>query len=101
MGATPLAVLVLAVINFVRATSRRGTIVLQALIAIVVWVILTFSLLMILMVTILTLNESPSQTNELKSTGVCILAGLIYIVVGAALIYWTKRQAALSGAARL
>jgi phosphoglycerol transferase MdoB-like AlkP superfamily enzyme len=100
MGGIPLAILVLTIINLIRATSRRGTIVLQALASIVVWVLLTFVLIMVLMVTILTFNETPSQANEWKSTGVVILGTLIYVGVGAALVYWTKRQAALSTRAR-
>jgi hypothetical protein len=96
MVATPLAILVLAVINFIRASSRRGTIALQALASLVVWVLLTFGLIMILMVIIFSFKYPLSPSDELKSTGVFILGAVIYLAVGAALIYWTRRQAALS-----
>jgi hypothetical protein len=100
MAGTPLTILVLAVINFIRAASRRGTIVLQALISIILWVILTFVLVMILMVIIFSFPYPLSQADELKSTGVFILGSLLYLAVGFGLIFWTKRQAALSAVAQ-
>ena len=38
MTGVPLAILLLGVVNFIRAANRRGTIVLQALTAIGVWI---------------------------------------------------------------
>lgn len=99
MAATPLAILVLAVVNFIRASSRRGTIALQALASLAVWVMLTFGLIMILMVIIFSFKYPLSPADELKSTGVFIIGTVIYVAVGAALIYWTKRQSALSRSA--
>lgn len=100
MGAIPLAVLVLGVLNFVRALTRRGTIVLQALAALAIWTFLTYVIIMILVVVIFSLPYPLSPANELKSTAVFIVACLIYTAAGAALIFWTKRQVSLSQAAR-
>ncbi|HEY0430892.1 MAG TPA: hypothetical protein VGC61_03715 [Pyrinomonadaceae bacterium] len=99
MGAVPLTVLVLGVINFVRALSRRGTIVLQALISLVLWTVLTYAIVLIFMMIVFSQKYPVSPTDELKTTAIFILATVIYMVAGAALIYWTKRQAKLSQAA--
>ncbi|HEV7475804.1 MAG TPA: hypothetical protein VGN90_17240 [Pyrinomonadaceae bacterium] len=96
MAGIPLGILVLSIMNFVRAATRRGTIVLQALAAIAVWTILTYVLVMILIVVIFSLPYPLSRADELKSTAYFIVGCLGYSAVGAALIYWTKRQAALS-----
>ena len=96
MGGIPLGILVLGTINFIRAATRRGTIALQALIALVVWTILTYALVMLFIVIIFSLPYPLSRADEIKSTVVFIVGCLIYAAVGAALIYWTKRQAALS-----
>ncbi len=99
MGAVPLAILVLGIMNFVRALARRGTIVLQALAALAIWTFLTYVIVMILIVVIFSLPYPLSPANELKSTAVFIVACLIYVAAGAALVFWTKRQAQLSHAA--
>lgn len=93
MGAVPLTILVLGVINFIRALTRRGTIVLQVLAALVIWAFLTYLIVMALMILIFSLPYPLSQANELKSTAVFLVGCLIYTVVGAGLIIWTKRQA--------
>jgi hypothetical protein len=99
MGAVPLSILVLAVLNFARALTRRVTIVLQALVALGLWIFLTYVIVMIFIVVVFSLPYPLSQADELKSTVVFIVACLIYAAAGGALIYWTKAQAKLSRAA--
>ena len=97
MTGVPLAILILGTINFVRAAIRRGTIVLQVLTAIGIWIFLTYAIVMILIVVIFSLPYPLSPSDELKSTVVFIIACVIYAAVGLALIYWTKVQEKLSG----
>ena len=96
MGATPLAILIIGTINFVRALSRRGTIVLQVLASLVLWIFLTYGIVLIFMMMVFNASYPSSTTDDWKMTGWFILAGLIYTIAGAALVYWTKRQAKLS-----
>ena len=98
LGATPLTILILGIVNFVRAFTRRGTIILQALVALIVWLVLTYALVMIFIVVVFSLPYPLSAADELKGTGLFFVACLIYAAVGAALIYWTKVQARLSRA---
>jgi hypothetical protein len=97
MGGVPLGILILGILNFVRAITRHVTIVLQVLAAIAIWVLLTYALVMIFIVVIYSLPYPLSPANEIKSTVIFILGCLFYAAAGAALIYWTKRQKELSG----
>ena len=96
MGGVPLAVLTLGVINSIRAVTRQGTIVLQVLAALAVWVFLTYAIAMIVIVIVFSFKYPLSTADNLKSTAVVIVGNVIYAAVGAALIYWTRRQAKLS-----
>jgi len=96
MGATPLAILIIGTINFVRALSRRGTIVLQVLASLVLWIFLTYGIVLIFMMMVFNASYPSSTTDDWKMTGWFILAGLIYTIAGAALVYWTKGQVNLS-----
>jgi hypothetical protein len=96
MAAVPLVILILGTYNFFRAATRRGTIVLQALTAISIWVFLTYAIVMILIVIIFSLPYPLSPSDELKSTVVFIIGCVIYSAAGAALILWTRAQARLS-----
>lgn len=98
MGAVPLSVLILGVINFIRAVTRKGTIVLQVLAAFAVWIMITYAIVMIFIVVIFSFKYPLSDADNLKSTAVVILGTVVYAAVGAALIYWTRRQAKLSAA---
>ena len=97
MAAVPLVILILGTFNFVRAATRRGTIVLQALAAIVIWIFLTYVIVMILIVIIFSLPYPLSTADELKSTAVFIIGCVIYSAVGAGLILWTKAQGPRQG----
>jgi protein-S-isoprenylcysteine O-methyltransferase Ste14 len=96
MGAVPLGVLILGVINFIRAVTRKGTIVLQVLAAMAVWFVLSYVIVMIFIVVVFSFQYPLSDDDNLKSTAIVMLGTVIYAAVGAALIYWTKRQAKLS-----
>ena len=98
MGGVPLAILILGIINSVRAVGRWGTLVLQVLVAMAVWIVLTCAIVMICMVVIFSFKYPLSDADNLKSTAVVILGTVVYAVVGSALIYWTRRQAKLSAA---
>jgi hypothetical protein len=98
MGGVPLAVVILGIINSIRAVTRQGTIVLQVLAAMAVWIFLTYAIAMIVIVIIFSFKYPLSDADNLKSTAVVIVGNVIYAAVGAALIYWTRRQAKLSAA---
>jgi len=97
MTGVPLAILILGVVNFIRAATRRGTIVLQALAATVIWIFLTYAIVMILIVIIFSLPYPLSSADEIKSNVVFIIGFVIYTAAGLVLVYWTKAQAKLSG----
>lgn len=96
MVGVPLSILILGIINLIRAVTRKATIVLQVLAALAVWIFLTYAIVMIVMVIIFSFEYPLSDADNLKSTAVVVLGTIVYAVVGAALIYWTKRQAKLS-----
>jgi len=96
MTGVPLAILILGIFNFIRALTRRGTIVLQGLTAIGIWIFLTYVIVMILIVIIFSLPYPLSPADEIKSNLVFIIGFVIYTAAGLALIYWTKVQAKLS-----
>jgi hypothetical protein len=98
MAATPLAILTLAVINFIRAANRRGTIVLQALVALAAWTILTYVQFMLFIVIVFSFPYPLSSSDELKALGFSCSTARSIPRIGASLVYWTKRQAKLSAA---
>lgn len=98
MGGVPLAILILGIINSVRAVTRRGTIVLQVLASMAVWIFLTYAIVMIFIVVVFSFQYPLSVADNLKTTAIVILGTVVYALVGAALIYWTRRQAKLSAA---
>ena len=96
MCATPISILVLGIINFIRALSRRGTIVLQALTSLILWIMLTYGLVLYFMILVFEAEYPKTAVEEWKNTGRFVLGGVIYTLAGAALVYWTRRQAKLS-----
>ena len=66
--------------------------------ALIVWLVLTYAIVMIFIVVVFSLPYPLSPADEWKGTGLFAVACLIYAAVGAALIYWTKVQARLSRA---
>ena len=92
MVITPLIILVLAFVNVRRDTMRQGKSILQAVGALVIWVCLSFVIVMIFFMTVFSypVNESPS--NEMKANAIYIGGIVVYFIVSGALIFWTKSQ---------
>jgi hypothetical protein len=87
MAITPLVVLVLGLVNLTRDKLHQGVIILQAAAALAVWAILSVAIFTIfIMITF----EPP--TNRLLSEAIYVGGILIYFLVSAILIFWTKSQ---------
>ena len=87
MAITPLVILVLGIVNLRRDKLHQGVIILQAVAALAVWTILSIAIVMIfIMVTF----EPP--TNTVLSEAVFVGGILIYFLVSAVLIFWTRRM---------
>ena len=92
MVITPLVILVLGIVNFTRDKLRQGVIILQAVAALAVWTILSFVIVMIFFMTVFEYPAYRSQSDNLKSTVIFTAGGLLYFLVSAVLIFWTRRQ---------
>jgi hypothetical protein len=92
MVITPLVILVLGIVNFTRDKLRQGVIILQAVAALAVWIILSFLIVMIFFMTVFEYPAYRSQSDNLKSTVIFTAGGLVYFLVSAVLIFWTRRQ---------
>jgi hypothetical protein len=92
MGITPLVILVLGIVNLRRDKLHQGVIILQAVAALAVWTILSFALVMIFFMTVFEYPAYKSQSNEVISTAIFVGGCLIYFLVSAVLIYWTRLQ---------
>jgi hypothetical protein len=92
MVITPLVILVLGIVNLSRDRLRQGVIILQAAAALAVWTVLS---LVIVMIFIMVTFEPPtykSQPNEVLSNAIYVGGILIYFLVSAVLIFWTRRM---------
>ena len=87
MVITPLVIVVLGIVNLRRDKLNQGVIVLQAVAAIVVWIILSFSLVMIFFMAVF-----EYQHNEPIGEVIYVGGSLIYFLVSGVLIFWTRRQ---------
>jgi len=87
MAITPLVILVLGIVNLRRDKLHQGVIILQAVAALAVWTILSFSLVMIFFMAVF-----EYQHNEPIGNVIYVGGCLIYFLVAAVLIFWTKRQ---------
>ena len=92
MCATPLAILILGIVNVVRIRLFRATVVVQALAALAIWTLLTVVILSIFFMTVFEYPSYLSAANDLKSTAIFAGGELIYFLTAAVLIYWTWRQ---------
>ena len=90
-GATPLLIVFLSVMNFVRNAPRRVAITLKAIGALIIWSILTFTSIMVFIMIVFS-YPVPSEADSLKLNAVFALQSLIYLVIGVVLVYWMKRQ---------
>jgi len=87
MAITPLAIVVLGIVNLTRDKLHQGVIILQAVAALAVWAILS---VVIFTVFIMVTFEPP--TNKVLSEAIFIGGILIYFLVSGVLIFWTKRM---------
>ena len=92
MVITPLVILALGIVNFTRDKLRQGVIILQAVAALAIWIILSFVIVMIFFMTVFEYPAYRSKSDNLKSTVIFTAGGLLYFLVSAVLIFWTRRQ---------
>jgi hypothetical protein len=92
MGITPLVVLVLGIVNLRRDKLHQGVMVLQAAAALAVWTILSIATVTIFIMITFEPPKYNSQPSEVLSNAIFIGGILIYFLVSAVLIFWTKRQ---------
>ena len=92
MGIIPLVIIGLGILNFRSESLRQTRIALQALGALAIWVILSFIIVMVFIMTVFQYPAYKSPSNEITNTVIFMVGGLIYFLAGGALIYWTRRQ---------
>lgn len=92
MVITPLIILVLGLVNLSRDKLRQGGIILQAVAALAAWTILSFFIVMIFIKLTFEPTTYKSQSNEVLSNAIYVGGILIYFLVSAVLIFWTRRQ---------
>jgi len=92
MVITPLVILVLGIVNLRRDKLRLGVIILQAVAALAVWTILSFVFVMIFIMVTFEPPTYKSQPNEVLSNAIYVGGILIYFLVSAVLIFWTRRM---------
>jgi hypothetical protein len=92
MVITPLIILVLGLVNLSRDKLRQGVIILQAVAALAVWTILSFFIVTIFIMVTFEPTTYKSQSNEMVSNAIYVGGILIYFLVSAVLIFWTRRQ---------
>ena len=92
MVITPLVILVLGIVNLTRDKLRQGVIILQAVAALAVWTILSFTIVMIFFMTVFQFPAYRSQSDNMKSNVIFGVGGFVYFLVAGVLIFWTKRQ---------
>jgi hypothetical protein len=92
MVITPLIILVLAFVNVRRDTMRQGKSILQAVGALVIWVCLSFVIVMTFFMTVFSYPINESRSNEIKANAIYIGGIIFYFIVSGVLVYWTKSQ---------
>ena len=92
MAITPLVILVLGIVNLSRDKLHQGVIILQAVAALAVWTILSIATVTIFIMITFEPPKYNSQPSEVLSNAIFIGGILIYFLVSAVLIFWTKRQ---------
>lgn len=92
MVITPLVILVQGIVNLRRDKLHQGVTVLQAVAALAVWTILSISTVTIFIMITFEPPKYNSQPSEVLSNAIFIGGILIYFLVSAVLIFWTRRQ---------
>ena len=88
----PLYVVVQSILNFVRASDGRGTIIIKALVALAVWAILTLICVFIVFMFVFEPGTSNRAEADRRITILSFVLTVIYAVVGLALSYWVRLQ---------
>jgi len=92
MAITPLIIIVLGIVNLSRDKLHQGVIILQAVAALAVWTILSFAIVMIFIMVTFEPLTYKSQPNETLNNALFVGGILIYFLVSAVLIFWTRRM---------
>ena len=93
MVITPLVILVLAILNFRRDKLQQGVTILQAAAALVIWVIVTVATFTVFIMSTFSYPVNTTRSNEIMSNVIFIGGGVIYFLVSAVLIFWTRHTA--------
>src|ERR1700730_18449023 len=88
----PLVILVLGIVNLRRDKLHQGVMVLQAVAALAVWTILSIATVTFFIMITFEAPKYYSQPNDVLINAIFIGGILIYFLVSAVLIFWTKRQ---------
>jgi hypothetical protein len=89
----PLFVIVQTIVNFMRASDGRGTIVIKALVVLGIWAGLSFICVMLtLMYTFEAGRGVDRATGDRRMMILTLVLTLIYIAVGLVLAYWVRLQ---------
>jgi hypothetical protein len=89
---TPLVIVVLGIVNITRDKLQPGVNILQAVAALVIWIILSVGTFTAFVMTTFSYPVNTTRSNEIMSNVIFIGGGLIYFLVSAVLVFWTKRQ---------
>jgi surface polysaccharide O-acyltransferase-like enzyme len=92
MAITPLVILVLGIVNLSRDKLHQGVIILQAVAALVVWTILSIAVVTIFIMITFEPLTYKSQPSGALNNAVFVGGILIYFLVSAVLIFWTRRM---------
>ena len=92
MVITPLVILVLGIVNLRRDKLHQGVMALQAVAALAVWTILSIATVTIFIMVTFEPPTYKSHPSEALSNAIYVGGILIYFLVSAVLIFWTKRQ---------
>ena len=92
MVITPLIILVLCIVNLSRDKLHQGVIILQAVAALAVWTILSVAIVMVFIMVTFEPLTYKSHPNEALNNAVFVGGIVIYFLVSAVLIFWTRRM---------
>jgi len=87
MVITPLLIVVLGIVNLTRDKLHQGVIILQAVAALIVWTILTVAIVSAFIMVTFEPPKNKVLTDVVFGGGI-----LIYFLVSAVLIFWTRRM---------
>jgi O-antigen/teichoic acid export membrane protein len=89
--ATPLIILVFSILNLVRGKSHWVIIVLKAIASFLVWTVLTYAVVLIFMMFVVSAKHPTTTADEIKTTGIFIGECVLYSLAGVGMILWVRR----------